>query len=120
MNRPTGVTLIAVLYFLGAAFCVIGGIGVMAGAGFIGGLIGSAGQGSGGVGAFFAGLGIVTGVILLIFGAIDFAVGWGLVKLNGVARIVAIIFSAISALFQVLGLLGSLASFKPSNFLVTL
>jgi predicted small integral membrane protein len=35
MGRPVGVTIIAILDFLGAAFCIIGGIGMIAGGGLM-------------------------------------------------------------------------------------
>ena len=35
MNRPAGVTVIAVLEFLGAATCILLGLGAMLGGGFL-------------------------------------------------------------------------------------
>src|SRR2546421_1649861 len=113
MNRPVGVTILAILCFIGTALCVIGGIGVMAGGGFIANLINqSGGQGSAGAAGLLAGLGAAVGVIILIFGAVYALVGWGLWKLKEWARIVTIVLVAIGALFQALGVFGSLLHFN--------
>src|SRR5947208_7664420 len=118
MNRPVGVTILAILCFIGTVLCVIGGIGVMAGGGFIANLINqSAGQGSAGAAGLLAGLGAAVGVIILIFGAVYALVGWGLWKLKEWARIVTIVLVAIGALFQVLGVLRRLPHFNIASLL---
>ncbi len=102
MARPTGVTIIAVLYFILAAFCVLGGVLMFVGGGFLASMINQQGGAGGSAGAgIMAGLGAVAGVVVLIFGAIAALVGWGLLKLKSWARIVALIFAG-------LGLLGAL------------
>jgi hypothetical protein len=112
MGRPTGVTVIAVLYFLGAALLVLGGIGMMVGGGFIATLISQSGQQGSGAGAgIFGALGAVAGIFFLVFAAIDFLVGWGLIKLKGWARIIAIVFAVLGALGSLFGLLGIFSHF---------
>src|SRR5947208_17028153 len=101
MNRPVGVTILAILCFIGTALCVIGGIGVMAGGGFIANLINqSGGQGSAGAGGLLAGLGAAVGVILLIFGAVYAVVGWGLWKLMEGACIVGGVLVGTGGVFK--------------------
>ena len=113
MGRPVGVTILAILYFIGAALCLLGGIGMMLGGGVLGTIVSQqGGQGSAGAAGFFAGLGAVAGVFMIIMGGVGALVGFGLWKLKGWARIVAIVLAGISAAFQLLGLLGSLAHFN--------
>jgi len=118
MNKPAGVIVIAILYFIGAAFCLLGGITFIAGGGFLATMMSQQGQAGGsGLATLMAGLGAVMGVVFLAFGVIDIFVALGLLKLKNWARIVAIVFSAIGACFQVLGILGSLSHFNPGSFI---
>lgn len=111
MGRPVGVTILAILDFIGAAFCLLGGIGMIVGGGFIATML-SQGQGSAGAAGIFAGLGAAAGVFIIIIGGVFALVGFGLWKLKGWARIVSIILYAISAVFQLLGILGTLTHFN--------
>ncbi|HEY7403020.1 MAG TPA: DUF2127 domain-containing protein [Candidatus Angelobacter sp.] len=121
MGRPTGVTVIAVLYFIGAAFCLLGGLLFIAGGGFLATIINQQGQaGSSGMAGIMAGLGAAMGIMFLVFGVIDALVGWGLLKLKNWARIVAIVFAAIGACFQLLGVLGSFSHFNLGNLIINL
>jgi hypothetical protein len=119
MNRPTGVTVIAILYFIGTLFCVMAGIGMLVGGGFLATMMSQQAQG-GGVATILGGLGAVLGVVCLIFAAIDAVVGWGLWALKAWARIVAIVFSAIAALLQLPGFLRLLSHFNPIALVWTL
>lgn len=120
MGRPTGVTVIAILCFLGAAFCILGGLGLILGGGFIATMIHQqGGQGSGPAAGMLAGLGAVMGFGFLVGAAIDIVLGIGLWKLKGWARITTIVLTGIGAAFQVLGLLMSLSHFAVGNFLFT-
>jgi len=111
MGRPVGVTILAILDFIGAAFCLLGGIGMILGGGFIATML-SQGQGSAGAAGIFAGLGAAAGVFIIIIGGVFALVGFGLWKLKGWARIVSIVLYAISAVFQLLGILGTLTHFN--------
>ena len=120
MGRPTGVTVIAILCFIGAAFCLLGGLGMILGGGFLASVISQQqGQGSAGAAGIFAGLGAVLGFVFLVGAAIDIVLGIGLWKLKGWARITTIVLTGIGAAFQLLGLLTSLAHFAIGNFLIT-
>jgi hypothetical protein len=112
MGRPVGVTILAILNFIGAAFCLLGGIGMILGGGFIATMLSQQGQGSAGAAGILAGLGAAAGVCIIIVGGVSALVGFGLWKLKGWARIVSIILYAISGAFQLLGILGSLAHFN--------
>jgi hypothetical protein len=113
MGRPVGVTVLAILDFIGAGLCVLGGLGMMLGGGFIATMINQqGGQGSAGAAGIFAGLGAAAGVFIIIIGGVSALVGFGLWKLKGWARIVSIVLAGIGGAFQLLGLLGSLAHFN--------
>lgn len=110
MGRPVGVTILAILDFIGAAVCLLGGIAMILGGGFMATML-SQGQGAGGAG-ILAGLGAAAGVFIIIIGGVFALVGFGLWKLKEWSRIVSIVLYGISAAFQLLGLLGSLAHFN--------
>jgi len=112
MGRPVGVTILAILDFIGAAFCLLGGIGMILGGGFIATMLSQQGQGSAGAAGILAGLGAAAGVFIIIIGGVSALVGFGLWKLKGWARIVSIVLFVISAAMQLLGLLGTLAHFN--------
>lgn len=109
MGRPVGITILAILNFIGAAFCLLGGIAMILGGGFIATMMS---QQSAGVSGILAGLGAAAGVFIIICGGLAAAVGFGLWKLKGWARIVSIVLVGINGAFQLLGLLGSLAHFN--------
>jgi hypothetical protein len=112
MGRPVGVTILAILDFIGAAFCLLGGIGMILGGGFMATMMSQQGQGSAGAAGLLAGLGAAAGVFIIVMGGVCALVGFGLWKLKGWARIVTIVLTGISAAFQLLGLLGSFAHFN--------
>ena len=111
MERPTGVTILAILNFLGAGlYALLAVLFFLIGAG--GAASGVLDEMGGGAAAFLLGLGAAVGVILLIFAAIGLAIGIGMWKLRNWARIVTIVLVGLSLLLGVLGLLGSLISFE--------
>jgi len=112
MGRPVGVTILAILNFIGAAFCLLGGIGMILGGGVIATMLSQQGQGSAGAAGILAGLGAAAGVFIIIIGGVSALVGFGLWNLKGWARIVSIVLFVISAAMQLLGLLGTLAHFN--------
>ncbi|HEU5403960.1 MAG TPA: hypothetical protein VFU86_21580 [Terriglobales bacterium] len=115
MQRPTGVTVLAVLDFIGAAFWLLMAVGGFLGATFLGAIISQAAARSGG-GTIGAGLGAAIGVVIgifgLIFGGLAVLMGWGMWSLKEWARILQIVFAAIGACFQALGILVALSHFR--------
>jgi len=105
MGRPTGVTIIAVLQFIGAGIAVIAGLGLMLGGGFIASMMSQ--QQSAGAGVLAA-IGAAAGVAFLFGAAIAVLLGWGLLKLKEWARIVTIVLAGLGALGAVLGLVAVL------------
>ena len=84
MGRPVGVTILAILNFIGAAVCLLGGIAMILGGGFIATML-SQGQGAGGAG-ILAGLGAAAGVMIIICGGVSALIGFGLWKLKECAH----------------------------------
>ena len=105
MERPTGVTILAVLYFLGAAFLGICGLLFMVGGSMLSGLAQSGGPGS----ALFAAGGAVVGGFFLVLALLELALGIGFIKLQNWARVVAIVLTGIAVLFGALGMFSMLA-----------
>jgi hypothetical protein len=105
MQRPGGVTFIAVLDFIGGALCAIGGLFAFAGGSFIASLITAANQGAAGAGSgVAAGIGAIVAVVFLLVAALAIITAIGLLKLKGWGRIIQLVLSA-------LGLLGSIRNF---------
>ena len=103
MNRPVGVTILAVLEFIGAGFCALAGILVVVGAGA--GFLGSMTQGQGGMGGLMAMVGGALSVFFFVLAAIAALLGWGLWSLKNWARIAVIVLSALGAILSLLALL---------------
>jgi uncharacterized membrane protein (DUF2068 family) len=108
MGRPTGVTVIAVLYFIGAGICVLAGIGLMVGGGFVATMMN---QQQGVPAGLLAAVGAGVGVLCLVFAAVAALIGWGLLTLKNWARIVAIVFAALGALGGLFGMFAILTHF---------
>lgn len=105
MERPTGVTILAVLYFLGAGFVGLCGLLFIVGGSMLSGMARSGGPGS----ALFAMGGAVVGGMFLVIAVLDLILGIGFIKLQNWARVVAIVFTAIGVLFGAFGLVGMVA-----------
>lgn len=111
MQRPTGVTVIAILQFIGAGFMVLGGFGLMLGMGMLGTVLAQRGNGGMAGMGVLAGMGAVLGVVVLFFAAIEGLIAWGMWNLKSWARIVTIVFAGLGGAFQALGLMASLIHF---------
>jgi hypothetical protein len=95
MQRPGGVTAIAILDFIGAGFLVLGGIAVFFGGAFLGAVLGGGASRSGagaGVGMM---IGAALGIFMLVIAGIAGFVGWGLWSLKEWARIVQIVLAGL-------------------------
>src|SRR5580692_10665827 len=101
MERPTGVTILAVLYFIGTAILGFCGLLFIVGGSMLSGLGQSGGPGS----AILAAGGAVVGSIFLVLALLELAIGIGFIKLQNWARVVAIVFTGIAVLFGLLGML---------------
>ena len=106
MNRPTGVTIIAILGFLGAFLLTIVGCGLLFGSAIVATLGMS-------VPASLVGIGVAMAAVFFFgLAALDVVTGIGLLNLRNWARLVTIVLVGLGLLFAVLGLLSSLLHFR--------
>jgi hypothetical protein len=101
MNRPTGVTVIAVLCFIGACGLTLLACLFLIGGGLAARFMPPDAGIAGGVAAAVGGIGAI---FFLCFAALYVAVGVGLLKLKEWARITAIVLAGLSLLLGLLGL----------------
>ena len=115
-NRPLGVTIIAILRIIGGIILLLGGIGLVTIAPFVGQLnvntTSSTTDNGTGINLsnnntsflFFAAFIGVIGSILIVLGIASFVVAWGLLKGKGWAWTVTIIITIISLVFNALSI----------------
>lgn len=103
MERPTGVSVLAILSFIGAGLTVLVALAFMMGSAAISQMVGG-GTGS----AMFVGLGAIGGVFILGFAILYLVVGFGLWTLKNWGRLLMLILAAIGLIFGALGLLSAL------------
>ena len=107
---PTGVKVISVLYYIGAALCVLFALLFLAGAGYIGAILKSVPA----LSILGTGFFVFLGILLVGIGVLYFFIARGLWKGKNWARIVVIIFSSLGVLnglyslvhFSIFGLIG--------------
>lgn len=110
MNRPTGVTVLSILYFIFAGLLCIGAIMFFVGGAFIGAMIGSAAtaHGAGAAGAGFGALiGGFVGFFLLIGAVLHILCGAGLWKLKEWGRMLTIVLCAIGGVLAFFNIMHS-------------
>lgn len=117
MNRPTGVTLIAVLCFIGGAFLLLAGVVMVAGGGMLATVMSQQGAQAGPLAGILAGLGAALGIFFLALATLDIVMGVGLIKLKEWARMVTLVVTAIFAALGAWGLLTSFTHFVVSAVL---
>lgn len=93
--RPQGITILAVLSFIGGAFGLLGSLGAIG----LGALVGSVG------GLGFGGLFAILGIVLLVMSVAQLAIGYGFWTLKPWAWSASFILYGISLIVQVLTLL---------------
>jgi len=102
MQRPTGVTILAVLDFIGAGIEILIAIGLFFSASFLSSLANTPGNSM--LAKLIGAIGAAAGVVFLLFAALAFALGYGFWKLQNWARIIQIVFLIIGLAFGLLGL----------------
>ena len=111
MNRPTGVTVLAILLFIGTVLLVCLGIGSFVGGAFIGSMIGASARqaGTGMTGAGLgAAIGAFIGVFFIIGAVLNALCGFGLWNLKEWGRMLTIVLTAIGLVLAVLSLFVSM------------
>lgn len=105
MARPTGATVIAIIDGIIAVLALLAGLLFMVGMGVLGGIAGDV-EGAPGIGAIFAGLGVVFGVIIILIGLLYLAIAYGVWKGRGWSWMLGMVVSIIAIVFGVLGITG--------------
>lgn len=105
MNRPTGVTIVAILHFIGACFLALAAIAIMLGGGMIAAMLGP--QSNPGLAAGLASMGVAIGVFCLLLAAGVAFIGYGNWTLKPWARTLTIVLSALGLVAGALLLLTS-------------
>jgi len=108
MERPAGVTILAVVAFLFGGLFALGGLGMM-----LGGAVLSRMANSGGLGMLAGVGGAIIGFILLGFAVVYIVDGIGLMKVANWARILTIILVGLSLLRSAFGMMRSLGHLNP-------
>lgn len=114
MIRPTGVTILAILLFIGTGILLLLAIGSFVGGAFIGSMIGAAAQraGSGATGAGVgAAIGAVVGVFFIVGAVLNAICAYGLWNLKEWGRMLTIVLTAISLALAALTFFVSLLHF---------
>ena len=101
MQRPTGVTILAVLAFMGAGLLVLLGLAI-----FMGGAMLSSMSAYPRFGAIAGG---IIAVFFLVFAVLDAVIGVGLWKLQNWARVLTIVLTGLGLLGSVGGLVSPFA-----------
>jgi hypothetical protein len=107
MQRPTGVTIISVLAFIGAVCLLFAALGM-----FLGGAILSSMAGRPGVGMMAGIGGAIVGVVFLGIAAVDLILGIGLWKLQNWARILTVVLLIVGVILYAFGLVRSVLHFN--------
>ena len=106
MERPTGVTILAVLAFVGTGLLLLAALGVLLGGAMVANMAARPGMG------MMAGVaGVVLGVTFLGIAILYAVVGVGFLKLQNWARILVIILCGLGVVFYALGILTALLHF---------
>jgi uncharacterized membrane protein (DUF2068 family) len=106
MERPAGVTFLAILAFVGAVILALGGLVMCLGGAMISRMAVYPGMG------MMAGIGgALIGLMLLGVAAVYVIMGVGLWKLQNWARILTIVLAGLGVLFFGVGILGALFHF---------
>jgi len=113
---PTGVKVIAVLYYIGAVLGVIFGLLLLVGAGMTSTIANQIPL----LGTLGAGLFVVGGIIMIGLGILGFFVGRGLWQARPWARIVAIIFAALGTLTAIISMIQGNISGNILNLVIQL
>jgi hypothetical protein len=110
MERPGGVTLLAILNFLGAAAMVCVGLALVLGLGFFGAMAGGREKG---MMMLFAGLGILGAIFFFVMAVLSAAVGYGMWNLQNWARLISIAFACLGIVGGLLGMMTGIAHLHP-------
>ncbi len=95
MQRPKGVTILAILAAIGGVLGLLGGLALVGFGGLAGGLVGAA------IGGFV----VISGLIILVLAVLELVLAYGFWTLQPWAWQLGVILSAVNILIQILGVL---------------
>ena len=101
-QRPTGITILAVLAFIGGILGICGGLGGIVGGSFFGGLAASAGASNA---TALGGMLVVYSIIALIFAVADLVFGFGAWTLKPWAWMLGMVLFGLNIVFQLVAVL---------------
>ena len=119
MQRPVGVTILAVLYFFGTCVLTLVGIVALVGMGFLGRILAQNPDVGESGAALIAGAGVFVGIFLLALAALCGLVGYGLWNLRSWARTTALVLAVIAAIFACLGVLWGAMRVAPVRMIIS-
>ena len=100
-QRPMGITILAVLAFIGGIFGICGGLSGIVGGSFLGGLAASVGaSGATALGGMLA----VYSIIAVAFAVVDLVFGFGAWTLKPWAWMLGMVLSGLNIVFQLVAL----------------
>lgn len=111
MQRPTGVTVISVLGFIGSGLLLLAALGM-----FLGGAILSSLAARPGIGMMAGIGGVIVGVVFICIAAVYLVLGIGLWKLQEWARILTLVFIGLGIILNAFSILQSVMHFHIFRF----
>ncbi len=102
VERPTGVTILAILSFLGGILFLLGGFGMMAASAYVESMKTVQGIPAGFLSPFFGILALVS----IALGILYFILGWGLWTGKGWAWVLGVVLSVIGIIMGILSIKG--------------
>lgn len=108
--RPMGATVISVIEAILGVLGVLGALVLIGIGGLAGGLVGSSGvDGAGTAGGLLAGIGFIGGIIFLAIGLLYIAIAYGVWKGRSWAWMLGVVVTVIGLVFAVLSLSGGIS-----------
>ena len=114
MQRPTGVTILAILAAIGGVLGLLAGLAVVGLGGLAGGVVGGA------AGAAIGGFAVISGLIVLVLAVLELVLAYGFWTLQPWAWQLGVILSAVNILIQILGVLGIVFSSDLGGALISI
>ena len=107
-QRPTGITILAVLAFIGGIFGICGGLSGIVGGAFLGGLAASAGASNA---TALGGMIAIYSIIAMGFAVADLVFGFGAWTLKPWAWMLGMVLFGLNIVFQLVALIAGWATF---------
>ncbi len=106
-QRPTGITILAVLALIGGIFGICGGLGGIVGGSFLGGIAASAGASNA---TALGGMVVVYSIVALIFAVADLVFGFGAGTLKPWAWMLGMVLFGLNIVFNLVAVIAGWSS----------